>query len=203
MFSRNFIALASLLSSFVFQVDAGSLIPKAIAGDFTITAGDFEIQTFVSPSRILPIVASAQTSAAPWTPTAENLIVNTTVPQGEPALFGWIFPSEEGIEDGTAVLDGFAKIIAVFFTPPGGTEQFVFSLSVGPDTGLCGIITGFGIAAVSDSNDLGTYNARWIVEFGQSTQPYAPVDPNSGCGPEPFDSTTVEFERSWEVVEAE
>jgi hypothetical protein len=47
------------------------------------------------------------------------------------------------------------------------------------------------------------YKARWSVEFGKSTQSDAPVDPNSGCGPEPFDSTTVEFERFWEVVEAE
>jgi hypothetical protein len=46
------------------------------------------------------------------------------------------------------------------------------------------------------------YNARWVVEFGHSTQPDAPVR-DGGCGPDPFDSTTVEFERSWEVVAAE
>jgi hypothetical protein len=28
------------------------------------------------------------------------------------------------------------------------------------------------------------------------------VDPESGCGPEPFDMKTVEFVRTWEVVEA-
>jgi hypothetical protein len=47
------------------------------------------------------------------------------------------------------------------------------------------------------------YKARWSVEFGQSSQPDAPVNPDSGCGPVPFDTTTVEFERSWEVVAAE
>jgi hypothetical protein len=46
------------------------------------------------------------------------------------------------------------------------------------------------------------YKGRWVVEFGQSTQPDAPVR-DGGCGPDPFDSTTVEFERSWEVVAAE
>ncbi|KAJ7275694.1 hypothetical protein C8J57DRAFT_1589762 [Mycena rebaudengoi] len=208
MFSRNFIALASLiLSPLVFRVDAGSLISKVItggrAGSFIpkiIASDKFEIQTIVPPRGRSTIVTSVQTSTAPWTPTAKSLIVNTTVPQGEPAQLGWVF---ESIGDGPVVFDGFKKNVSVFYTPPAGTEQFIFGLSFGPDTGLCGNINGFGIAAVLDSNDLGTYNARWIVEFGQSTQPYAPVDPNSGCGPEPFDSTTVEFERSWEVVEAE
>ena len=46
------------------------------------------------------------------------------------------------------------------------------------------------------------YTGRWNVEFGQSTQPDAPIDPSSGCGPEPFDIMTVEFVRTWEVVPA-
>ncbi|KAJ7276606.1 hypothetical protein C8J57DRAFT_1223346 [Mycena rebaudengoi] len=208
MFSRNFIALASLLSSLVIQVDAGSLIPKAaVTGGFTgsfgpkVISGDFEIQSSATPSRISPIGTSAQTSIAPFPPTAENLIFNTTVPQGEPALLGWIF---SGTFDGSIVFDRFARNITVFYTPPAGTEQFVFSLfNIPPDIGFCGFFPGVFFAGILDSNDLGTYNARWIVEFGQSTQPDVPVDPHSGCGPVPFDSTTVEFERSWEVVEAE
>ncbi|KAJ7276604.1 hypothetical protein C8J57DRAFT_1583734 [Mycena rebaudengoi] len=202
MFSRSFIALASLLSSLVFQVDAGSLIRKAI--DSTIISGDFEIQTPATSSRISSIGASSQTSVAPFTPTAENLIVNTTVPQGEPALLGWIF---SGTLDGSVVFDGFAKNISVFYTPPGSDEKFVFGTIVGPDDDdprldFCGFFPGDWAAGVMPSDDLGTYKARWTVEFGQSTQPDAPVSPH-GCGPQPFDSTTVEFERYWEVVAAE
>ncbi|KAJ7276605.1 hypothetical protein C8J57DRAFT_1466103 [Mycena rebaudengoi] len=210
MFSRNFIALASLiLSSLVIRVDAGTLIPKAISGSRTgsfipkiISNGKFEIKTIAPPGGISRIVTSAQTSIAAWVPTAANLIVTTgTVFQGELAKVGWIW---EGIPDGSVLFDGFEKNITAFYTPPGGTEEVLWSTSVGPDTNLCGIFPGFGFSVALDSNDLGTYKARWIVEFGQSTQPDAPVDPNSGCGPEPFDSTTVDsFERYWEVVEAE
>ncbi|KAJ7275714.1 hypothetical protein C8J57DRAFT_1311491 [Mycena rebaudengoi] len=201
MFPRTFIALASLLSSFVFQVDAGSPIPKAIAGNFEITAGDFEIQTFTTPGRMSP---SAQTSTAPFNPTAANLIVNNTVPQGTPAAFGWIF---DGTLDGSIVFDGFAKNITMLATFPGQAEEFIFGISNGPDPDdprfdFCGYISGFWAAAVIRSDDLGTYKGRWVVEFGQSTQPDAPVR-DGGCGPDPFDSTTVEFERSWEVVAAE
>jgi hypothetical protein len=49
---------------------------------------------------------------------------------------------------------------------------------------------------------LSRYKARWIVEFGQSIEPDAPIDPDSGCGAEAFNITTVEFERTWEVVKA-
>ncbi|KAJ7906450.1 hypothetical protein B0H13DRAFT_1880606 [Mycena leptocephala] len=72
----------------------------------------------------------------------------------------------------------------------------------GGGDGFCGFFPGFGLAGVLDSSVLGTYTGRWIVEFGESTQPYAPVDPESGCGPEPFNMKTVEFVRTWEVVEA-
>jgi hypothetical protein len=124
MFSRNFIALASLLSSLVFQVDARSLIPKAIPdGPTIVTSGDFEIQTPATLSRILPIGASAQTNIVPFNPTAANLIVNTTVPQGTPAALGWIF---DGTLDGSIVFDGFAKNITMFATFPGQAEEFIF-----------------------------------------------------------------------------
>ncbi|KAJ7244106.1 hypothetical protein C8J57DRAFT_1525377 [Mycena rebaudengoi] len=207
MFSRNFIALAALiLSSLILRVDAGSFIPKAIAGDrIKIIANDkFKIQTIAPPSGISRIVTSAQTSIAAWVPTAADLIFETgPVPQGELAQVGWMFPSQDGIEDGTLFFDGFEKNITAFYTPPAGTEQWLFSFLVNPDDGFCGRIPGIGFGALVDSNDLGTYKERWLVEFGQSTQPDAPIDPNSGCGPEPFDSTTVEFERYWEVVAAE
>ncbi|KAJ6529806.1 hypothetical protein B0H19DRAFT_1082914 [Mycena capillaripes] len=47
-----------------------------------------------------------------------------------------------------------------------------------------------------------SYTGRWVVDYGGSTQPDAPVDPDSGCGPAPFSLTTVEFVKTWEVVEA-
>ncbi|KAJ7275826.1 hypothetical protein C8J57DRAFT_1505131 [Mycena rebaudengoi] len=159
------------------KLDAGSLIPKVIAGDHT----GYSIPNIIASDKI-----EIQSIAPPSAPSAENLIVNTTVLQGEPSFVGWIW---EDIPDGSTVFDG--------------TEIWLFTTWVNPETGFCGISPGFGAAAVLNSNDLGTYKARWSVEFGKSTQSDAPVDPNSGCGPEPFDSTTVEFERFWEVVEAE
>ncbi|KAJ7915231.1 hypothetical protein B0H13DRAFT_1872324 [Mycena leptocephala] len=68
----------------------------------------------------------------------------------------------------------------------------IYSIESGPSggDGFCGFFPGFGLAGVLDSSVLGTYTGRWIVEFGESTQPYAPVDPESGCGPEPFNMTT-------------
>ncbi|KAJ7244095.1 hypothetical protein C8J57DRAFT_1556100 [Mycena rebaudengoi] len=205
MFSSNFIALASLLSLLVFQVDAGSLIPKAITRGYTIISSDkFEIQTPATPSRISPIGTSAQTSIAPFNPTAPNLIVNTTVPQGTQAELGWIF---DGIPNSGVVFDGFAKNITVYFTAPGQDEEFIFSFSNEPSPDdprfdFCGYFPGLWLYVPIDSDVLGTYKGRWVVKFGQSTQPDAPVSEH-GCGPLPFDNTGVEFERSWEVVAAE
>ncbi|KAJ7259648.1 hypothetical protein C8J57DRAFT_1515020 [Mycena rebaudengoi] len=176
VFSLNLLALASLLNSLVFQVDAASLIPKAITGDSTIISGGFEIQTAATPSRISPIGTTPQTSIAPFTPTDENLIFNTTVHQGESASLGWIFYFTL---DGSTVFDGFAKTISVFFTPPGDTEKIVFSVSVGPNddplSDFCGFWPGYWIAGAIPSDDVGMYNARWSVEFDQSTQPDAPL----------------------------
>ncbi|KAJ7248770.1 hypothetical protein C8J57DRAFT_1240187 [Mycena rebaudengoi] len=61
MFSSTFIALGSLLSLLIFQVDTGSLIPKAIPDDFAITNGNFNIQTLATPSHISPTVISSMT----------------------------------------------------------------------------------------------------------------------------------------------
>ncbi|KAJ7238726.1 hypothetical protein C8J57DRAFT_1246419 [Mycena rebaudengoi] len=61
---------------------------------------------------------TAQTSTAPWTPTAENLVVKTTAPQGEPSIVGWIFPSVDGTDDGTPIFDGFVRKISIFFKLP-------------------------------------------------------------------------------------
>ncbi len=47
-----------------------------------------------------------------------------------------------------------------------------------------------------------SYTGRWVVEFGESTHPGAPVYPESGCGPEPFNIKTEEFVERWEVVYA-
>ncbi|KAJ7281818.1 hypothetical protein C8J57DRAFT_1219629 [Mycena rebaudengoi] len=207
MLSRNFIAFASLLSSLVFQVDAGSLLPKAVIGDFTasfgprVIAGDFEVQSSATPSRISPIGTSAH-SIAPWAPLDENIVFNAPVPQDEFAEVGWFFDGH-GAEDGTIVFDGWAKNITVYYTPPSGIEEWVFSLWADASVGLCGIKNGLRVVIPLDSTELGTYNARWHIEFGQSTQPDEPLDEFSGCGPLPFDSTTVEFQRSWEVIAAE
>jgi hypothetical protein len=67
------------------------------------------------------MVTSTQTSTAPWTPTAENLIFNTTVLQGMPSALGWL---ENGPLNGTIIFDGYARNVSIFFTPLGGTEKY-------------------------------------------------------------------------------
>ncbi|KAJ7704038.1 hypothetical protein B0H17DRAFT_1326743 [Mycena rosella] len=198
MHFSNFTKIVLLSISLALQVRAGPSFPKVNAGDFELIQA-----TTTAPSRLL---ANADIpTVGPFVPSADNLIVNTTVPQGEFADLGWIFASV-GDNTDPAVFDGFAKNITVLYTPPGGVEQFVFGIITGPEIaggdGFCGFFPGFWIEGVLDSSDLGTYTGRWIVEFGESTQPDAPVDPDSGCGPEPFNITTVEFVRTWEVVEA-
>ncbi|KAJ7333937.1 hypothetical protein DFH08DRAFT_879805 [Mycena albidolilacea] len=200
MHFRNFVNLVLLSTALSVQARASPSFPKVTAGDFqlihTITA---------APSRLL---ANADIpTVPPFVPSADNLIVNTTVPQGEFANLGFIFPSV-GDNTNPAVFDGSSINVTVLYTPPGGVETFVFGIDSGPETpqpvgvGFCGFFPAFFVEGVLDSSVLGTYTGRWIVEFGESTQPDAPVDPNSGCGPEPFNITTVEFVRTWEVVEA-
>ncbi|KAJ6555405.1 hypothetical protein DFH09DRAFT_1165315 [Mycena vulgaris] len=195
----NFTKIVLLSTSLALQACAGPSFPKVIAGDFELIQ-----TTTVAPSHL----ANADIpTVGPFIPSADNLIVNTTVPQGEFANLGWIFASV-GDNSDPAVFDGFEHNITVLYTPPGGVETFIFGIESGPETpqpvgvGFCGFFPGFWIEGVLDSSVLGTYTGRWIVEFGQSTQPDAPIDPNSGCGPEPFNITTVEFVRTWEVVEA-
>ncbi|KAF7340575.1 hypothetical protein MSAN_02129000 [Mycena sanguinolenta] len=168
-----------------------------------ITKGDFEIMQVNTAANHALAIADDTPTTGPFIPTADNLIVNTTVPQGVNAALGWIDPTVAGVAPFSPVFDGSAYNISVFYTPPSGVETFVFGVDTGPDTtDFCGIISGYWIEGVIDSSVLGTYLGRWIVEYGQSTQPDAPVDPNSGCGPDPFNMTTVEFTRTWEVVAA-
>ncbi|KAJ7458211.1 hypothetical protein FB451DRAFT_1273928 [Mycena latifolia] len=195
MHFTNLAKIFLLSTSLALQASAGPSHPKVTAGNFPL------VQTSAAgtgPSRLL---ASA---GPPFVPTEANLIVNITVPVGEPSLVGWVFDS---VEDNSApVFDGFTINVTVFFTPPGGEEEFLLGIESGPEIGpggFCGFLPGFGVVAVLDEEDIGTYTGRWTVEFGQSTHPYAPVDPDTGCGPEPFNSRTVEFVKTWEVVEAE
>ncbi|KAJ7930931.1 hypothetical protein B0H13DRAFT_2309238 [Mycena leptocephala] len=194
MHFSNFTKFVLLTTSLALQVCAGASFPK-------VTAGDFELiqSTTAAPSRLR---ANADIpTVGPFVPSADNLIVNTTVPQGEFAGLGWAFPSVGNIS-GSAVFDGFAKNITVLYTPPGGVEHIATGPAIDAGDAFCGFVPRFAVEGVLDSSVLGTYTGRWIVKFGESTQPDAPVDPGSGCGPEPFNITTVEFVRTWEVVEA-
>ncbi|KAJ7246957.1 hypothetical protein C8J57DRAFT_1724631 [Mycena rebaudengoi] len=200
MHFRDFTKIVLFSTSLALQACAGPSFPR-------VTVGDFELiqATTAAPSRLL---ANAKLpTVGPFVPSADNLIVNTTVPQGEFASLGWIFESV-GDNSDPAVFDGSFHNVTVLYTPPGGVETFIFGIDSGPDTpqpdgvGFCGFFPGFWVTGVLSSSDLGTYTGRWIVEFGQSTQPDAPVDPDSGCGPKPFNITTVEFVRTWEVVAA-
>ncbi|KAJ7196278.1 hypothetical protein GGX14DRAFT_575093 [Mycena pura] len=166
--------------------------PQVIAGAYELA------QTVVAPGLAHGLWPHIPTpTVPPFVPSEDNLIVNTTVPQGERAHLGWTFPLM-GLSPGTAVHDGSALAVAMFYTAPGDVERRIFRLV----TGLCGFATGSSSRAFVDASAIGTYTGRWKVEFGQSTQPDAPVDPRSGCGPEPFNITTMEFVRTWEVVPA-
>ncbi|KAJ7440992.1 hypothetical protein FB451DRAFT_1299465, partial [Mycena latifolia] len=166
-------SLKSFLStSLALQARAGPSFPKVNAGDFELIQA-----TTAAPRRLLANVDIP--TVPPFVPSADNLIVNTTVPQGEFADLGWIFPS---VGDNTD-----PRVRWVLQTIDSGPET---PQPVG--VGFCGFFPGFWIEGVLDSSVLGTYTGRWIVEFGESTQPDAP----------PFNITTVEFVRTWEVVEA-
>ncbi|KAJ6506854.1 hypothetical protein C8R45DRAFT_1090525 [Mycena sanguinolenta] len=184
----NIVLLSTALA---LQARAGPAFPLITKGDFNIIQGSTGA---TAPSTLL----ATPLTVGPLVPTEANLIMNTTVPQGTPANVGWIFNTVQGVAPFTTVYDGSAYNISGFYTPPGGVE----TIETGPDvTGFCGFFSGFWLEAVLDSLVLGTYAARWTVDYGQSTQPDAPVDP-AGCGPDPFNMTTVEFTRSWEVVAA-
>ncbi|KAJ7906451.1 hypothetical protein B0H13DRAFT_1880607 [Mycena leptocephala] len=190
----HFAKLVLLSTSLALQACAGPSFPKVTAGAFKLIQATTAVPSRLSTNADIPTVG-------PFVPSADNLIVNTTVPQGEFADLGWIFASV-GDNSDPAVFDGFAKNISILYTPPGGVEHIESGPGIGGGDGFCGFFPGFWIEGVLDSSVLGTYTGRWIVEFGESTQPYAPVDPESGCGPEPFNMKTVEFVRTWEVVEA-
>ncbi|KAJ7806810.1 hypothetical protein B0H14DRAFT_3483819 [Mycena olivaceomarginata] len=202
MHFRNFANLVLLSTALSVQARASASFPKVTAGDFQLIQ-----TTTAAPSRLL---ANADIpTVPPFVPSADNLIVNTTVPQGEFADLGSSSPPS-GTTPTPPCSMGLPST-SPSSTPPRAVSRrsslgtFIDS---GPETpqpvgvGFCGFFPAFFIEGVLDSSVLGTYTGRWIVEFGESTQPDAPVDPNSGCGPEPFNITTVEFVRTWEVVEA-
>ncbi|KAJ6479004.1 hypothetical protein C8R45DRAFT_1216358 [Mycena sanguinolenta] len=137
-----------------------------------------------------------------FVPKASNLIFNTTVPQGVNATLGWLFDSV-GDNSNPIAFDGSQKNITILYTPPSGVEEFVLNFNVGPGpNGFCGTFPGTTLQKPIDSSVLGTYTGRWVIEYGQSTDPDAPTDPESGCGPLPFNMTNTEFVRTWEVVAA-
>ncbi|KAJ7839353.1 hypothetical protein B0H14DRAFT_2787413 [Mycena olivaceomarginata] len=145
-------------------------------------------------------LAAETTRAVPWAPSEDNLLYNTTaVPQGELAVFGWGYSGTFG---DPPLVTGLAENVTMLVTPPGSVERFAFRYVTGPTSDLCGFFPGHWAFSVVDSSVLGTYMGRWIVDYGGSTQPDVPVDPDSGCGPAPFSLTTVEFVKMWEVVEA-
>ncbi|KAJ6452506.1 hypothetical protein C8R45DRAFT_945735 [Mycena sanguinolenta] len=211
MHFTNFCKFVFISTALALQAHAAS--PPIIKGDFEIIEGT----TAAPRSRLLATGADIPT-IGPFVPTATNLLFNTTVPQNVDANLGWIFDTVD-TPNGEA-FDGFSKNITVFYTPPNGIEIFVFRrvvsrylLAVGPTDPdvFCGIFSGFFIEGIIDSSVLGTcalsiwstrYTGRWVIEYGESTQPDAPIDPTSGCGPLPFNLTTVEFVRTWEVVGA-
>ncbi|KAJ7237024.1 hypothetical protein B0H12DRAFT_121405 [Mycena haematopus] len=152
MYFRTFSKFVFLSTVLVLQARAGPPFPQVIAGDFEIIQA-----TTTAPSHLL---ASEDTpTIGPFVPSAANLIVNTTVPQGVPADLGWIFASVGNNSDPVA-FDGFSKNITVFYTPPAGVEQFVFSFAVGigDANGFCGIFPGAWFEGVLDSSVLGTYD---------------------------------------------
>ncbi|KAF7342592.1 Protein disulfide isomerase [Mycena sanguinolenta] len=157
-----------------------------------------------------------------FVPTAANLIFNTTVPQGVNATLGWV-SNNVGDDSNPVAFDGSQKKHHCVVHAPGrcrGVRLEVCpiervlclsdcvhacptSIGVGPGPdGFCGIFPGFVLKESIDSSVLGTYTGRWVIEYGQSTRPDAPVGPESGCGPLPFNMTTTEFVRTWEVVAA-
>ncbi|KAJ7196250.1 hypothetical protein GGX14DRAFT_575070 [Mycena pura] len=204
MHLRNLTKIAFLGAAFALPAPAAPSFPQVT-------------QTIVAPSHLSANVAIP--TAPPFVPSADNLIVNTTVPQGEDAFLGWTF-LDMGFTPGTVVHDGSAINVTMFFTAPGSVEQlaighvvrsvslihgadgYTCSLFSGPQIGFCAFNAGSASWAFVDSSVIGTYTGRWNVEFGQSTQPDAPIDPDTGCGPEPFNITTMEFVRTWEVVPA-
>ncbi|KAJ7237046.1 hypothetical protein B0H12DRAFT_1238358 [Mycena haematopus] len=193
MYFSKFTKFVFLSIALTLQARAGPSFPKVTAGDFEL----IHAATTVSSRSVTDNIPTI----GPFVPTAANLIFNTTVPQGGTANIGWIFPSVGN--NILAEFDGFAKNITILFTPR-ATSSWIgpFGPGVNSTDGFCGIYPGYFLEGFLPTSVLGTYQGRWIVEYGESTRPHAPVDPMSGCGPEPFDSKTVEFVRTWEVVAA-
>ncbi|KAJ7460018.1 hypothetical protein B0H11DRAFT_2058530 [Mycena galericulata] len=192
MHFSTFTKIVLLCTSLALQAHARPWFPD-VTGDFGLIQG--------LTAALTRLRGNTPPTVGPFVPSADNLIVNPPATQGEFGALGWMFQSE-GDKNGHNVFDGFAKNITILYTPPGGVERFLMGLSSGPDHGLCGFAPGSSMQGYLNSSVLGTYTGRWIVEFGQSTQPDAPVNPATGCGPVPFNVTTVEFVRTWEVVAA-
>ncbi|KAJ6451901.1 hypothetical protein C8R45DRAFT_945935 [Mycena sanguinolenta] len=191
MYVSNFAQIFLLSTTLALRAGADPSSPLIVKGEFDLIQGS----TAATPGRLA--TADDIPTTGPFVPKAANLIVNTTVPQGTFADFGWIFDSVEGVTPGTAVFDGSAFNISMFYTPAGGVEIRI-SIITGPNigTGFCGFSSGSFTEALIPSDVLGTYTGRWVIEYGQSTQPDAPVDPDSGCGPLPFTTMNKEFAAS-------
>ncbi|KAF7341650.1 hypothetical protein MSAN_02063000 [Mycena sanguinolenta] len=159
---------------------------------FSITLA---VQALATADGVVPVTGF-------FVPKPSNLIFNTTLPQGVNATLGWLFDSV-GDNSNPIAFDGSQKNITILYTPPGGVETFVLNFNVGPGpNGFCGTFPGTTLQEPIDSSVLGTYTGRWLIDWGHSTQPDAPTDPESGCGPLPFTMNNTEFVRTWEVVAA-
>ncbi|KAJ7231127.1 hypothetical protein C8J57DRAFT_1251394 [Mycena rebaudengoi] len=167
--------------------------PKVITGPspgIKVIASDkiHHVQGTTFPNSAATTLSDINTSAAPFLPSDVNIVVNTTVTQREFSWVGMLYFLPR-IPEGATILDGSAKTITLFQTPPNGAEEFFLSVQTGPPVrDFCGMENGFFYCGILDTStlDLGTYTVRMVVEYGESTQPDAPVDPNGGLWPIAF-----------------
>jgi hypothetical protein len=124
MLSRSFFAFAAL-STTCSLVDAA---PKVITGPspgIKVIASDkiHHVQGTTFPNSAATTLSDINTSAAPFLPSDVNIVVNTTVTQREFSWVGMLYFLPR-IPEGATILDGSAKTITLFQTPPNGAEEF-------------------------------------------------------------------------------
>ncbi|KAJ7605204.1 hypothetical protein FB45DRAFT_1042652 [Roridomyces roridus] len=162
------------------------------------------IQTPARASRVPQLSTLATPTVPAFVPAQSDIVKNTTVPLGQISFLGWRFPVIAGFDDDTEVFDGTSKNITIFFTPPGGVEARVVRRVPTSSAALRsppGANSFLEIPSLLESW-APWLERRWVVNFGSSADTTAPLDPTTGCGPQPFDIQTAEFVATWEVVPA-
>ncbi|KAJ6479084.1 hypothetical protein C8R45DRAFT_1156647 [Mycena sanguinolenta] len=185
------------LNKIVFLSTALALQARADPALSHITQGDLKILlgNTAAPDPLLSTTADIPTTG-PFVSTADNLIVNNTVPQGVNAALGWIDPIVAGVVPFSPVFDGSAYNVSVFYTPPGGVE----TVDTGSDTtDFCGIFSGYW---VQSHRLFGPWNLRGKMDHRVRAKHPARRACRFyfGVWSDPFNTTTVEFTRNWEVV---